>query len=156
MNSKDLLTIGQVAARSGVATSALRFYESRGLINSQRTEGNQRRFHRSTLRTVAVIKGAQAVGIPLARIEEALTALPRGRAPTKRDWARLSKVWRDDLDRRISELLGLRDRLANCIGCGCLSLDVCQLYNKGDGAAKQGAGAHYLAQNPAGDGEGGA
>lgn len=150
MSTSDLLGIGQVAVRTGVATSALRFYESRGLINSQRTAGNQRRFDRSTLRTVAVIKSAQAVGIPLNRIAEALAALPRGRTPTKRDWARLSKAWRNDLDLRISELLGLRDRLTECIGCGCLSLDVCQLYNQGDEAAKRGAGAHYLPQKPTG------
>ena len=139
-----MLTIGEVAKRSGVAASALRFYESRGLISAARNPGNQRRYVRTVLRRVAVIRAAQAVGISLERIGEALGSLPQDRAPTAEEWARLSSVWRDDLEARIAALIGLRDRLSNCIGCGCLSLGVCELYNPGDSAAARGAGAHFL------------
>jgi len=141
----EYLTIGDVASRTGMATSALRYYEDRGLITSLRTDGNQRRFPRSVIRTVSVIRAAQEVGLSLNDIAEALGSLPRGRTPTAADWARLAKGWRADLDRRISELEGLRDDLADCIGCGCLSLRSCALFNPGDRAAGGGTGARYLA-----------
>jgi MerR family redox-sensitive transcriptional activator SoxR len=138
------LTIGEVAARSGVAPSALRFYETEGLITSRRTAGNQRRYERAALRRIALIQAGRAAGIPLERIRAALATLPGDRPPTQRDWQRLSRGWRDDLDQRIATLQGLRDRLTTCIGCGCLSIDACQLLNPGDEAAAMGAGAHYL------------
>jgi len=138
------LTIGDVAARSGVATSALRFYETEGLIRSRRTDGNQRRYERAILRRVAFIQAGRAAGIPLDEIRAALSTLPADRSPTHRDWGRLSRSWRDDLDRRIATLHALRNRLTTCIGCGCLSLDACGLLNPEDEAARLGAGAHYL------------
>jgi MerR family transcriptional regulator, redox-sensitive transcriptional activator SoxR len=138
------LTIGEVAARSGVAASALRFYESEGLITSRRTSGNQRRYERVTLRRIAVIQAGKAAGVPLEQIRDALATLPSERTPTKRDWERLSRAWRDDLDRRIATLEGLRGRLSTCIGCGCLSLKTCALLNPDDEAGETGAGAHYL------------
>jgi MerR family redox-sensitive transcriptional activator SoxR len=138
------LTIGEVAARSGVATSALRFYEAEGLIASTRTDGNQRRFQRSVLRRVAFIQAGRAAGIPLATIQAALLGLPGDRTPTKRDWACLSAAWRHDLDSRIAELEDIRDRLTSCIGCGCLSLRSCRLFNPGDAVAADGPGAHLL------------
>ena len=141
---EDLLTIGELAARSGVATSALRFYESRGLITSTRTEGNQRRYSRSTLRTVAVIRAAQAVGLSLEEVGAALAGLPEGRAPTKSDWERFSRSWRTGLERKIADLQQLRNELTECIGCGCLSLRSCALFNPGDNASVRGAGARYL------------
>ena len=144
----DGLTIGETASRSGVAASALRFYEAAGLISSTRTSGNQRRYERSTLRRIALIQAGKAAGIPLDEIHEALAALPNERTPTKRDWARLSGRWRDDLDRRIATLEALRDRLDGCIGCGCLSLRKCRLLNRDDEAAARGAGAHYLERGP--------
>lgn len=140
----EWLTVGDLARRSGVATSALRFYEERGLIDADRTEGNQRRFHRSTLRRVAVIKAAQSVGLTLGQIAAAFDSLPEGRTPTKKDWSRLSASWRQELDTRIAELQDLRDDLTGCIGCGCLSLQTCALFNSGDQAAARGAGARYL------------
>ena len=138
------LTVGEVAARSGVAVSALHFYEAKGLIVSQRTEGNQRRYPREVLRRVAVIKAAQRVGIPLAEIRTALGALPQGRTPTTGDWQTLSRRWRVDLDARIDRLTRLRDALDGCIGCGCLSVKDCPLRNPGDVAAEQGPGARAL------------
>jgi MerR family redox-sensitive transcriptional activator SoxR len=138
------LTIGELAARSGVATSALRFYEAEGLIAARRTDGNQRRFPRSTLRRVAVIHAGRSAGIPLARIGAALASLPRDSPPTKRDWERLSRGWRDDVEARIAELEALRDQLGSCIGCGCLSLRSCALFNPGDRAARRGPGPRYL------------
>jgi MerR family redox-sensitive transcriptional activator SoxR len=142
------LTIGETAARSGVATSALRFYEAEGLISSTRTTGNQRRYERSTLRRIALIQAGKTAGISLDEIRHALTALPGERTPTKRDWERLSGRWRDDLDRRIATLNALRDRLTGCIGCGCLSLKTCSLLNPEDEAAALGAGPQYLEQGP--------
>jgi MerR family transcriptional regulator, redox-sensitive transcriptional activator SoxR len=144
MDSDDLLTIGEVARRSGVAPSALRFYESRGLIGSTRTTGNQRRYRRATLRRVAVIKAAQEVGLSLADIGASLGDLPEDRTPVGQDWARLSLMWRDHLDGRIAELLRLRDELSDCIGCGCLSLKSCGIFNPADTVASAGAGARYL------------
>ena len=140
----DYLTIGEMAARSGVASSALRFYESRGLITSTRTKGNQRRYSRATLRTVAVIRAAQAVGLSLEDVGTALAGLPEGRAPTKADWERFSRSWRSGLARKIADLEQLRNELTECIGCGCLSLRSCALFNPGDDASSRGAGARYL------------
>jgi len=144
----DGLTIGEAAARSGVATSALRFYEAEGLIASTRTSGNQRRYERSTLRRIALIQAGKTAGIPLEEIRTALTALPGERTPTKRDWERLSRRWRDDLDRRIATLEALRNRLTGCIGCGCLSLRTCALLNPDDEAAELGGGPRYLEEGP--------
>ena len=140
----QVLTVGQVAARSGVAVSTLHFYESRGLITSMRSAGNQRRYPRGVLRRIAIIKAAQRVGIPLETIREALTALPQGRAPTPADWRKLSAKWRADLDKRIAMLTRLRDQLDNCIGCGCLSIQACPLRNPSDVLAEQGSGARLL------------
>jgi MerR family transcriptional regulator, redox-sensitive transcriptional activator SoxR len=141
------LAIGEVAERSGVASSALRFYESVGLISATRTAGNQRRYRRSTLRRIAVIQAGKAAGIPLAEIQAALAILPDDRTPDRADWERLSRAWREDVDRRIATLEGLRDRLSTCIGCGCLSIDRCELLNPGDEDAGLGAGAHYLTRD---------
>ncbi|MEU7035901.1 redox-sensitive transcriptional activator SoxR [Streptomyces sp. NPDC046237] len=126
------LTVGQLSARSGAAVSALHFYESKGLISSRRTSGNQRRYGRDTLRRVAFIRAAQRVGIPLATIRVALSELPEERTPTNEDWARLSATWRTELDERIKQLGRLRDHLTDCIGCGCLSLQNCVLSNPDD------------------------
>ncbi len=139
-----LLTIGELATRSGVATSALRFYETKGLIESQRTAGNQRRYRRPMLRRVAVIRAAQAVGVRLEDIQKALDTLPGGRTPNRRDWGKLSKSWTAELDDRIESLQQLRDDLSDCIGCGCLSLTTCALFNPGDRAAAMGSGPRYL------------
>lgn len=144
----DLLTIGEVAARTGVATSALRFYEDRGLIESTRTEGNQRRFPRSTIRLVSVIRAAQTLGLSLSEIGETLASLPQGRTPTTGDWSRLSRRWRSRLDGQIASLEALRDQLDECIGCGCLSLKACGIANWGDAAAAHGAGPRYLLGDP--------
>jgi MerR family transcriptional regulator, redox-sensitive transcriptional activator SoxR len=138
------LTVGQLAARSGVAVSALRFYESEGLLSAGRTTGNQRRYSRDALRRVAFIRASQRVGIPLRSIKEAFDALPGNRAPTRQDWARLSATWRRDLEDRIAQLESLRDRLSDCIGCGCLSIDRCSLANPGDTLGEQGPGPHRL------------
>lgn len=138
------LTVGQLAARSGVAVTALHFYESKGLIKSNRNPGNQRRYPREVLRRVALIKVAQRLGIPLAEIGQALTSLPAHRAPTAADWKRLSAQWSNDLDERIKQLTMLRDKLNGCIGCGCLSMEACPLRNYGDVLAEQGPGAQLL------------
>lgn len=138
------LSIGEVASRSGVATSALRFYEAQGLITSHRTSGNQRRYERPVLRRIALVQAGRAAGIPLERIRAALEALPASRTPTRRDWERLSRGWREDLERQIATLEAIRDRLTTCIGCGCLSIDACTLLNPDDEAGGLGSGAHYL------------
>src|SRR5918992_731744 len=138
------LTIGEVAARSGITSSAIRFYEAEGLIAARRTSGNQRRYDRSILRRIAVIQAGRAAGVSLERIRGALAPPPAERTPTRRDWERLSRRWRDDLDRQIATLHALRDRLTTCIGCGCLSIDACGLLNPDDEAAASGPGAHYL------------
>jgi MerR family redox-sensitive transcriptional activator SoxR len=143
------LTPGQLAARSGVAVSALHFYERQGLIRSRRTSGNQRRYSRETLRRVAFIRVSQRVGIPLAEIRAALETLPEGRTPSREDWAMLSARWRGDLDQRIEQLVRLRDDLTSCIGCGCLSLDRCALANPCDRLGAQGPGARLLDVEPA-------
>ncbi len=143
MNSNEL-TPGELAHRSGVAISALHFYEREGLITSRRTSGNQRRYPRETLRRVTFIRMSQRLGIPLASVRQALGALPTDRVPTSKDWAKLSAGWRQDLDDRILHLQRLRDNLADCIGCGCLSLRSCVLANPGDVLAQQGPGAVRL------------
>ena len=139
------LTPGQLADRAGVAVSALHFYEAEGLIHARRTGGNQRRYPRDTLRRVAFIRASQRVGIPLKAIKEALATLPDRRTPTRADWARLSQFWREDLDDRIRHLQDLRDQLDGCIGCGCLSIDRCRLYNPDDVRGNEGPGARKLA-----------
>ena len=142
------LTVGQLAARSGVAVTALHFYETKGLIQSNRNAGNQRRYPRDVLRRVVVIKIAQRLGIPLAAIGEALQALPDGRTPDARDWERLSAQWREDLDERINKLTLLRDKLNGCIGCGCLSLEACPLRNQNDELGERGPRAQLLEPTP--------
>ena len=132
------LGVGELAERSGVAVSALHFYEAKGLIQSVRSSGNQRRYARSVLRRLAVIKVAQRVGLPLATIAEALDALPSGRTPTVADWRRLSAAWKLELEERIKTLTQLRDQLDGCIGCGCLSLKACPLRNAQDMLAREG------------------
>jgi MerR family redox-sensitive transcriptional activator SoxR len=138
------LTIGEVAARSGVAPSAIRFYETQGLLAPRRTSGNKRRYDRAVLRRVALIQAGRAAGIPLTRIGAALDSLPAGRTPTRGDWERFSRRWREDLEERIATLEALRDRLTTCIGCGCLSIDRCELLNPDDEAREAGPGARYL------------
>lgn len=138
------LSVGEVAARSGVAVSTLHYYEKQGLLASRRTSGNQRRYAREVLRRVAFIRASQAVGIGLAEIAQALAGLPEGRTPTKADWSRLSRHWRASLDQRIAGLQLLRDKLDGCIGCGCLSLKACRLYNPKDALGASGAGAQRL------------
>ncbi|WP_274627968.1 redox-sensitive transcriptional activator SoxR [Arvimicrobium flavum] len=138
------LSVGYVARRSGVAVSTLHFYETKGLIRSDRTAGNQRSYGSDVLRRVAIIKVAQEMGISLAEIGDALRALPEGRTPNRKDWSLLSMRWRDSLDRRISQLERLRDGLNDCIGCGCLSIDKCNLRNPQDRLAEAGAGPHRL------------
>jgi MerR family transcriptional regulator, redox-sensitive transcriptional activator SoxR len=138
------LTVGQLAERAGVATSAIRFYEARGLIRSRRTTGNQRRYEQSELRRVAFIRTAQRVGLSLDEIGEALATLPENRVPTKADWTRLSRAWRPRLDDQIQRIERLRDQLDGCIGCGCLSLRNCALRNPGDVVASRGPGAVFL------------
>ncbi|QQM51400.1 redox-sensitive transcriptional activator SoxR [Rhodococcus pyridinivorans] len=144
MNPAIWLTPGQLADRSGVAVSALHYYESRGLITSRRTSGNQRRYRRDTLRKVAFIKVAQGVGVSLEEIKEAFDSLPDSRVPTTEDWARLSRAWHDRLTRRIEDLTALRDSFTDCIGCGCLSLASCPLANPGDVLGQQGPGPRRL------------
>ncbi|MCT2591788.1 redox-sensitive transcriptional activator SoxR [Streptomyces sp. N2-109] len=144
-NAKEA-TVGELAERAGVATSALRFYEREGLIRSRRTSGNQRRYSRDTLRRVAFIRASQRLGMPLAAIREALALLPDNRTPTREDWARVSEGWRSDLDERIRLMQQLRDNLTDCIGCGCLSIDVCVLTNPEDQLGHEGPGARRLAQ----------
>ena len=140
----ELLTIGDVAERAGVATSALRFYEREGLIESERTGGGQRRYHRDVLRRIAFVRAAQRVGLSLVEIRSSLASLPQNRTPTAADWQRLSRSWRPLLDARIAELERLRDNLDSCIGCGCLSLERCRLRNPADRAAGLGPGPRYL------------
>jgi MerR family redox-sensitive transcriptional activator SoxR len=140
----DELTIGELSARSGVAQSALRFYEAQELIGARRTSGNQRRYDRSTLRRVALIQAGRAAGISLEEIRAALETLPSKRTPTRRDWERLSREWRADIDHRITILHALRDRLTTCIGCGCLSIDRCTLLHPDEEPATLGPGAHNL------------
>ena len=144
LGPKRELTVGEVARRSGVAVSALHFYESKGLIKSWRNAGNQRRYARDVLRRVALIKVAQKTGIPLLAIRKALKSLPGERTPTADDWKKLSAGWRNELNDRIARLTRLRDQLDGCIGCGCLSLGICPLRNPHDNLGKQGPGPRIL------------
>ncbi len=144
MRGADLLTVGEIAQRSGFAASAIRFYENAGLISASRTSGGQRRFERNTLRRLAFIRAARNVGLTLDEVAVALAKLPDGRTPTRTDWSRLSKDWRARLDDQIAGLTALRDNLDSCIGCGCLSLKRCAIYNPADAAADSGPGAVYL------------
>lgn len=139
-----MLSIGEVADRTGVATSALRYYESEGLITSERSSGGQRRYRRDQIRRVAFVRVAQRVGLSLDDIRQALSLLPEGRTPTRADWTRVSRTWRPLIDEQIAMLTRLRDELDSCIGCGCLSLQRCALYNQADRAAALGPGARYL------------
>jgi MerR family transcriptional regulator, redox-sensitive transcriptional activator SoxR len=141
---EDLLTIGEVARRAGLAASAIRFYESRGLIHAERTASGQRRFRRDVLRRIACIRIAQRVGLSLEEIVSALAGLPADRAPSPEDWRRLTRGWGERIDQRIALLEALRGGLTSCIGCGCLSLRTCTLSNPGDVAAALGAGPQYL------------
>lgn len=138
------LTVGELAKRAGVAVSTLHFYETKGLISSRRTAGNQRRFRRDTLRRIAFIRIGQRVGVPLSTIADVLGRLPDGRVPTRADWAEVSATWRTELDTRIEQLLQLRDDFTDCVGCGCLSLDRCTLANNEDQLATQGPGPRRL------------
>lgn len=138
------LTVGEVAERSGVAVSAVHFYETKGLIQSWRNAGNQRRYHRDVLRRIAIIKVGQRLGIPLAEIQQVFKTLPASRSPTASDWQKLSAKWRAELDDRISRLHKLREQMSSCIGCGCLSLKDCPLRNPWDALAERGPGAHLL------------
>ena len=144
MDKSDLLPVGEIAKRSGVAVSTLHFYEAKGLISSVRSGGNQRRFHRSELRRIAVVKVAQRAGIPLAEIKDALATLPSNRTISGPEWERLSKRWKGDLEARIARLEALRDQLGDCIGCGCLSLKTCPLRNPEDIAGEDGPGPRYI------------
>jgi MerR family transcriptional regulator, redox-sensitive transcriptional activator SoxR len=144
----QLLTIGEVAKRSGVAASALRFYEDRDLISSERAGSGHRRYARSVLRRIAFIVFAQRVGLTLGEIAEELSKLPPDRAPTRADWSRLSAGWTSRIDERIAELERLRAGLTECIGCGCLSLDRCKLANPNDRAGRAGPGARYWVGDP--------
>lgn len=141
------LSVGETARRSGVSVSTLHFYESKGLIRSARTRGNQRRYPRSILRRIAIIRVAQKAGIPLATIQAALASLPGERTPTVDDWRKLSKRWRAELDSRIERLIQLRDRLNDCIGCGCLSVTTCPLRNPDDMLGRKGSGPRLLEQD---------
>ena len=140
----NLLTIGELARRSGVAVSALRFYEDKGLIFASRTAGNQRRYKQGTLRRIGVIRAAQALGISLRHVHRAFDSLPDRRTPTQEDWERLARIWEGDIDARIARLQHLKGKLASCIQCGCLSIDSCSLYNPNDIAGRQGPGARGL------------
>lgn len=144
MRATDLLTVSEVARRSGFAASALRFYEREGLIEASRTAGNQRRYQRTVLRRLAFIRAARNVGLTLDEVSAALATLPEGRTPTRADWTRLSRLWRQRLDEQIAALVRLRDGLDSCIGCGCLSLKRCAMSNPDDAAAARGPGASFL------------
>ena len=141
MDTRDLLTIGEVAARAGVSVPTLRFYETKGLVHATRTAGNQRRHPRHTLRRLALVRAAQRFGLALDEIREALDSLPAQRPPTARDWARLSRRWHDAHQERIDALVELRDTTSGCIGCGCLSTSSCPIYNPGDERGAEGPGA---------------
>lgn len=144
MDRSDLLTVSELANRSGFAPSAIRFYDNEGLISASRTSGGQRRFERTTLRRLAFIRAARNVGLTLDEVADALEKLPESRTPNRTDWAKLSKQWRGRLDDQIAGLVALRDSLDSCIGCGCLSLKRCAISNPGDTAAIAGSGAVYL------------
>jgi MerR family redox-sensitive transcriptional activator SoxR len=144
VDSADLLTVGELAQRSGFATSALRFYEGEGLLHAHRTSGGQRRYERSMLRRLAFIRAARNVGLSLEEVRDVLATLPESRNPTRADWTRISKMWKQRLNEQIRALTALRDGLDSCIGCGCLSLRRCRISNPHDVAAAGGPGAVYL------------
>ncbi|CAM4075608.1 Redox-sensitive transcriptional activator SoxR [Novosphingobium lubricantis] len=144
MTRDDLIPIGTLSRRTGLAVSAIRYYEERGLITSVRTAGNQRRFLRSDIRRLGFVQIAQKLGLGLSDIERELATLPQGRAPTVMDWQRVSRSMRKDIDSRIQLLTRTRNKLDECIGCGCLSLDRCQLYNKEDRASAAGTGPRFV------------
>ena len=139
-----MLTIGETAARAGVSVATLRYYEERGLIVGERTAGNQRRYPRAVLRRLAFVAAGQRVGLSLDDIAADLATLPEGRVPTKADWARLGRRWHEQVGTRIAELQALQGTLASCLGCGCLTLRTCALYNPADGAAAEGPGSRWL------------
>lgn len=141
---EPVLSIGKLAARTGLAVSAIRYYETQGLVRALRTEAGQRRFRRSDIRRLSFVRIAQQLGFPLSRIAAVLAELPQGRTPDREDWARIADGFRGDLDARIETLTRMRDNLDGCIGCGCLSLKKCALFNPGDAAAAKGAGPRYL------------
>ena len=147
MINNHYLTVGQLAERSGVAASALRFYETKGLITSIRTNGNQRRYLSSMLRRVALVQVAQSVGFTLEEIIQELNDLPMHKSATKRDWERFAKKWQNDLDRKMAKIQSLKDNLTGCIGCGCLSMEQCALFNPSDELHEQGSGAQRLTNN---------
>jgi len=141
------LPIGALAERTGVAPSALRFYEAEGLISSQRTDGGQRRYHRDAIRRVSFVRVAQQVGLSLEEIREALESLPNHRTPTEKDWHELSTSWRPRLDEQIALLERLRDKLDACIGCGCLSLPICHIVNPHDRVHEHGPGPRFVLED---------
>ncbi|MGX1497883.1 redox-sensitive transcriptional activator SoxR [Roseibium aggregatum] len=144
MKGSDLLTIGDLSQRTGLSVSAIRFYEEKGLVHPTRNAGGQRRFLRADIRRLSFVLVAQEFGFSIAEIAAQLQRLPEGRAPTKADWTRISAEFRVHLDRKIERMTALRDKLDSCIGCGCLSMKSCQLYNAGDAAASKGRGPRYL------------
>ncbi|MBO6508460.1 MAG: redox-sensitive transcriptional activator SoxR [Roseibium sp.] len=147
MKANDLLTIGELADRTGLSVSAIRFYEEKGLVHPSRNPGGQRRFLRADIRRLSFVLVAQEFGFSISEIATQLERLPEGRAPTKADWTRISRDFRSHLDKRIERMTALRDKLDACIGCGCLSMQVCQLYNSGDAASRHGRGPRYLLGN---------
>lgn len=144
MHATDVLSIGQLAARTGLSVSAIRFYEARGLVSPIRNAGNQRRFLRSDIRRLSFVVIAQMLGLSISDIESQLRRLPKGRTPTRQDWTTISRAVRATIDDRIAALTRMRNRLDGCIGCGCLSLKKCALYNREDRAARAGAGPRYV------------
>lgn len=144
MTMKRGLSIGDLAARTGLSVSAIRFYEQKGLITPDRNEGNQRRYEGSDIRRLSFILIAQQIGLSIEQIKDAMASLPEGRTPTKADWTKISRGFRKTLDERIAKMERMRDRLDGCIGCGCLSLKICSLYNPDDKAYRLGVGPRYL------------
>lgn len=144
MKGTDLLTIGDLSERTGLSVSAIRFYEEKGLVHPSRNAGGQRRFLRADIRRLSFVLVAQEFGFSIAEIAAQLQRLPEGRAPTKADWTRISRDFRSHLDRKIERMTALRNKLDGCIGCGCLSMKTCQLYNAGDAAARKGRGPRFL------------
>ena len=144
MKGTDLLTIGDLSERTGLSVSAIRFYEEKGLVHPSRNAGGQRRFLRADIRRLSFVLVAQEFGFSIAEIAAQLQRLPEGRAPTKADWSRISRDFRSHLDRKIERMTALRNKLDGCIGCGCLSMKTCQLYNAGDAAASKGRGPRFL------------
>ncbi|MEO1013753.1 MAG: redox-sensitive transcriptional activator SoxR [Pseudomonadota bacterium] len=144
MKKEETISIGDLAARTGLAVSAIRFYEDKGLVRPLRDAGGRRQFKRSDVRRVSFVIAAQRLGFSLSEIAERLAALPDGRTPTAADWEKIGRAFRHEIDARIAGLQDLRERLSSCIGCGCLSLKTCALYNPGDAAARRGTGPRYL------------